>query len=1133
MQKFKFSFSVLICFSLLFFLMHCQSQSVKVGYIINETDLSAENQAVYNWLETHSLFKVVNVSIQSLPDVAGNFDVIWWHVPDSNSWQSYLNKGIDFSVFKKIYNSGAKLLLTNYASLLPYAAGIESVKPEVHLARIEDNWLFDKKGLQSWKGHTVFYDLFGGAFVWDAYEDHTLPLIGYYDDVFPLEGRVVAVEKSYIRIHPKRKLMIEYDNGAGQILTIGGMVYLGQKNRVDFKLHKLLENSLQYLAGKKSYPNTYWRSFEYRPRSFTVKTAGVKAPSVQDRKLKNIPNTGIVMNKTPGNDQFFDLAGRRALVMGKEKGGINEVWMHPLRIIRDFESGVVSDNRVIWLSSLEPSIEVRPESFSRTYQTPAGKLQEIIFTDINEPVAFAHYRAVDESEMQIVIRFRSDLRWMWPYDENALGDMWYGFDEGLNALHMRDSTSSFYALMGGDIAPLRNIDGAYEEISYNALYNTFDVKPSGLNQVYHGAVYKLSRQNDFCMNYLMLGTDQGKAAALKSYRKLLMNPRKSYLETTKHYQDLLKRTLSIHSPDEQFNDLWRWGIVGTDRFWAHTPSLGTGLLAGFSTTAKGWDGGHKNSGRPGYAWYFGRDAAWSCFAVDDYGDFKMVRKQLEFFQRYQEVSGKIFHELSTSGVVHYDAADATPLYIILAAHYLRASGDLEFIRSSWPHIQKAMHFMYSTDTNGDGLIENTNVGHGWVEGGKLWGVNTTFYLAGLWAQVLEDAAYMANLIGHSALAEQYLTDKQKVVSRINREFWNDEEKFFYYGKFDDDSFNPEKTVLPAVVMYFNEVDDEKSQPVLNTYAGNGFSSNWGVRILGMDSPLFNPTGYHYGSIWPLFTGWTALAEYEYGHSVQGFTHIINNMYIKNFWALGYVEEVLHGAEYKPSGVCPHQCWSETNVLHPAITGMIGWKPNAPKHEAYLKPRFPLHWDSVTVKQLRAGETVLQLTMKRTQNKTIYSLNRIEGPPVVVHLQPEIPQGMQLKTLRINGVERQIVTDLYRGLIAQPIVVNVDQDHEVTFTHSGGIGMIPLMPKPFPGDDAIGARIISEKLTDNKFIVGLEGIPNKVHRFSANVFDQKISNIDNGRLVGLDSNGILTFDVIFPQTNKPFAHKQVVIYLSEK
>ncbi|OPX35797.1 hypothetical protein B1H10_00370 [candidate division KSB1 bacterium 4484_188] len=82
--------------------------------------------------------------------------------------------------------------------------------------------------------------------------------------------------------------------------------------------------------------------------------------------------------------------------------------------------------------------------------------------------------------------------------------------------------------------------------------------------------------------------------------------------------------MTVQSPDNEFNKLWKWAVIGTDRFLAYTPTVGTGLLAGFSTTERGWNGRHKISGRPGYAWYFGRDSEWSGFAIDNYGDFKTL-----------------------------------------------------------------------------------------------------------------------------------------------------------------------------------------------------------------------------------------------------------------------------------------------------------------------------------------------------------------------------------------------------------------------------------------------------------------------------------------------------------------------------
>ena len=336
-------------------------------------------------------------------------------------------------------------------------------------------------------------------------------------------------------------------------------------------------------------------------------------------------------------------------------------------------------------------------------------------------------------------------------------------------------------------------------------------------------------------------------------------------------------------------------------------------------------------------------------------------------------------------------------------------------------------------------------------------------------------------------------------------------------------------MLPAVVIYFNLLDDEKVKPVLEHYAGNGFSSDWGVRILSSDSPLFNPTGYHYGSVWPLFTGWTALAEYEYGNSVQGFTHIYNNMHIKNYWAKGFVEEVMNGAEFKPSGVCPHQCWSETNVLHPAITGMIGWKPFALEKRAELKPRFPLHWDMVGVENLRIGNSRITLKMKRSKNETSYILLLKEGAPVHIRLFPEILQGLILDEVSINGDPVQVSGEKSRGLLKQPVEIDLQRESTVILRHRKGVGMIPVMPEPMPGDKSLGYRIIASRLKGNQYTIDLEGKSGSTAYFQLMVNDQRIKQVHGGRVEKTEKNGLVRLRIPFPPSKQRFIKKQIIVF----
>ena len=409
----------------------------------------------------------------------------------------------------------------------------------------------------------------------------------------------------------------------------------------------------------------------------------------------------------------------------------------------------------------------------------------------------------------------------------------------------------------------------------------------------------------FQCDIVFVSTSEGiEKDALAHYREAVLHPESIFLEATINADSLLQTSLDIAGPDPIFNQGYEWALLATDRFMVNTPGLGASLTAGYATSDNGWDGEHAVSGRPGYGWYFGRDGEWSGFAVLDYGDFEKVRLMLSTFQRYQDLNGKIFHEMSTSGIVHYDAADATPLYVVLAGKYLRHSGDSAFIRRSWPFIQNAMDFCYSTDTDGDKLIENTNVGHGWVEGGDLFGSHTSLHLASCWAAALDEAAYMANIIGKNDLAAKYRQDAVVVKAAISLRFWNPGNDYFYHGLMPDGTFLESMSIMPAIPMLFGQTDAKQASKVLPVLASNAFTADWGCRIVPQNDPNYNPRGYHSGSVWPLFTGWASLAEFRYNNYLQGFSHLFSNMMIWQFWGLGFNEEVLNGETFEPGRGLP-------------------------------------------------------------------------------------------------------------------------------------------------------------------------------------------------------------------------------------
>src|SRR5207245_11280758 len=113
-------------------------------------------------------------------------------------------------------------------------------------------------------------------------------------------------------------------------------------------------------------------------------------------------------------------------------------------------------------------------------------------------------------------------------------------------------------------------------------------------------------------------------------------------------------------------------------------------------------------------------------------------------------------------------------------------------------------------------------------------------------------------------------------------------------------------------------------PMIQQLADFDHQTDWGMRIISNRSPLFSGGGYHYGSVWPLFTGWASVAEYRYHQTFPAYANLRANALLGLDGSLGHVTEVLSGDYYQPlSTSSPHQIWSAAMVVSPLLRGMFG------------------------------------------------------------------------------------------------------------------------------------------------------------------------------------------------------------------
>lgn len=1110
----------ILCLLLLF--TACHDHTLKVALL---TDGGTEQQtseltALGHILDSEKDITYEYLPIDTLTDLS-HYDVVWYHRIDSMPI-SEQEKQMG-PILTKYTTNGGKLILSMEAVRLLNTWQIEPEPIKNKIFDATDKGFGRKVGFHAYREHPLFDKLFGGAYTWHGTVDNQCRVLGFFGENKPMAStaRVIGTLWEYIYYHPEDKILWETQLGKGSILAIGGFLYYNKENFHTEILNQFTHNCIRYLSDQPMRSKTFY--WEKKPLDIKEEKTTTPQIAISQPIQWHIPKTQEKICWKATNTTI-DLPSQKAVLIAKEKSGIEEIWVHPFLSLRDYRIWLDISGRdtLVSLDSYNATVELRPNAIIRTYQDHDFYLKEVLTSQIDNAVTIAHYEWKGNNIHRIIADYKSNLRFMWPYDEYALGTIFYHWSSEANAFIIHDSNKEFVSLIGANLPGTPLLSGRFDDFIYP------NKKPQGIVTDKHqvGCSVSYNVEQSQTMDIFMIASNEGLSKVFNSYAQVIENPQSVFNTSINHYKEYLDNNLSITTPDSLFNEGFRWATISSAQFIVDTPGIGTSLMAGYSSSRHGWRGAHKISGRPGYAWYFGRDAIWSAFALTDIGDFTTVRKVLETLIRYQQIDGKIYHELTTSGSVHFDASDATPLFINLIARYLRASGDFEFVKKHMPAITKAINYCYSTDTDGDHLIEISNVGHGWLEGGDLYGSHTEFYLAGLWNAALNDAAYIASLVGDTVNKAKYKSDANIVNEIINKNFWN-EKGYYNYGKHKDGSYTDECIVLVTVPVYMGVTDKKRSEHMMEKFASSHFSTDWGVRMINDSHPIFNPTAYHFGSVWPLFTGWTALAEYEVGRYIQGFSHIMANLQNYRGISHGRIPEVINGVVYKPSGVTLHQCWSETMVLQPIVEGMLGFAPDAPRKRLKLAPRLPFHWNTLQVEKLRIADTSISFNMKKEPGKILYVFSSTQ--PIQATFSPSFAPGSRVERVSVNG--KEVVFDLldngeYMNISTE---IFLDKTTQVEVLLHEGMSALPAYQLPQYGEISKGIRILSQKLTDKALEIIVEGIPGTTSSIELYlpIGYKYIEGVDEE--IKTTTEGVHTFRITFAKTKDKYTTKVIKIY----
>jgi len=783
-------------------------------------------------------------------------------------------------------------------------------------------------------------------------------------------------------------------------------------------------------------------------------------------------NKPLLIQRPVRSWEFLCAVGKKAGIFGNESGRV-EAWVYPLKVLRDFHLTIHHDGKAIPAETLVRTIEARPESTTLVYAGDTFSIREKFFVPVDEPGAVIAFEVETEEPLEIEVTLHRDFQLEWPA---AIGGTYANWDAKLNAFTFGEESRKFAAVIGSPTAHDAHME-------YEANYSSTHEDSFRLGATQKGRETKV---------VAIAGSIHGAAEAAATFQKLLSSYRELERQTAAYYADYLKKTVSVELPDAQLQEAYDWSRVSLLQGLVSNPTMGNGLVAGYRTSGE--------SQRPGFAWFFGRDAFWSTLALNSEGDFETARTALAFVAQFQREDGKIPHEIAQGASFvnwfkdypyGFASADATPLFIIAMGDYVKASGDVEFAKANWDHLRRAYQFLNSTYA--DGFPKNFGIGHGWVEGGPLLPVKSEFYQSGLAVEAQSDLAHLAKLLGKDDVAKTLSEQSEKERKALNTAFWSDEKKIFAFALDNENKRVDEASVLATVPMWFGMLDEEKASAMISKLASHEHQTDWGMRIISNKSAKYGGGGYHYGSVWPLFTGWASVGEYRYHREQPAYDNLRANALLALDGSPGHVTEVLSGDYYQPlSTASPHQIWSAAMVISPVLRGMLGLQVDATTHTVVMSPHVPADWNHFSLTDVRVGSTALLMNYTRGADVLVLEVGRTEGKDdCTFEYRPAISLRAHVLKVEMNG--QTIKFKVEQNDSDQHLVIRIpigSGKHFIRIFLASDFGFVTKATLPSLGTQSEGLRIVAQQWspTRDRLDLDVAGVAGQGHKLNVYRFE---------------------------------------------
>jgi glycogen debranching enzyme len=419
------------------------------------------------------------------------------------------------------------------------------------------------------------------------------------------------------------------------------------------------------------------------------------------------------------------------------------------------------------------------------------------------------------------------------------------------------------------------------------------------------------------------------------------------------------------------------------------------------------------AGVPWFVALFGRDSLVTSLQTLPY-DPRIAANTLRLLAAYQgsreddetdEQPGKILHELRVGEQVHlreipqspyYGSVDATPLFLVLFAEYVRWTADLGLFGELRQNLERAVAWIDDFgDSDGDGFIDyatRSSKGfrnRGWKDSGNSI-VNADGSLADQPIALVEVQGYVycgklglaevARASGEAEWAGRLEADARALRQRFHQAYWLEGQKYFALAiqrhgqKAEAVSSNPGQALWSGII------GPQAAEAVADRLLRDDLFSGWGVRTLGAKEAAYNPVDYQVGAVWPHDTSLIMAGLKRIGRkkeSTRVFTALFEAAALFPHYRLPEVFAGF-GRDRYPVPVrypvaCNPQAWAAGAIPY-MLASALGLEPDALRHRLVINsPALPAWLGEVTIENLGVGKDRVDLRYHRVGEDTLVAV----------------------------------------------------------------------------------------------------------------------------------------------------------------